>query len=168
MANLPINKVVYGGEILIDLTQDDITQEQVLNGIQFHAPSGEIVQGTMPNHKDSGGLISNIDVPYTIPLGYYNGTGKVEIDPTEKEKLIATNIREGINVLGITGTMSDIAGMKNTDLNVIPKITEQVFIPTDLGNFNSIEQVTVAPIPILEKDNDYGGKTVTIGIVGGE
>lgn len=168
MADLPINKVVYGGKTLIDLTHDNITQEDVLENISFHSPDGLIVQGTMPNNSNLNGTIQNLNQPYTIPLGYHNGMGKVTIDANEQEKLIASNIREGIQVLGIEGTMSDIEGMKNTTLSVIPQIEEQNFIPSDLGDFNSIEQVTIAPIPIIENDNNYGGKTVTIGIKAGE
>lgn len=41
-----VNKVVYGDETLIDLTQDDVLQSDVLAGKYVHLPSGERVQGT--------------------------------------------------------------------------------------------------------------------------
>jgi len=44
--NQYINKVVYGGNTLIDLTADDVTRASVLNGIKFHLPSGEATTGT--------------------------------------------------------------------------------------------------------------------------
>lgn len=44
MANQYINKVVYGGNTLIDLTGDDVQASDVLTGKKFHLPSG--AQGT--------------------------------------------------------------------------------------------------------------------------
>ena len=40
MANQYINKVIYGGRTLIDLTNDDVSASTVLRGITFHLPSG--------------------------------------------------------------------------------------------------------------------------------
>lgn len=44
MANEHVNKVIYGGQTLIDLTGDDVTASDVLSGKKFHLPSG--AQGT--------------------------------------------------------------------------------------------------------------------------
>lgn len=44
--NTYVNKVVYGGSPLIDLTSDDVTAADVAAGVWFHLPSGERVQGT--------------------------------------------------------------------------------------------------------------------------
>ena len=143
-SNQYINKVIYGGNTLIDLTQDDVTKASVLNGIKFHLPSGEATTGTcaydadtsdanavaaeillnktayvngtkltgsMPNRGAVTGSITTVAGEYTIPQGYHDGSGKVSIDSTEQAKLIAANIREGITVLGVTGTMSGSEGV---------------------------------------------------------
>lgn len=44
--NLYKNKIIYGGQILIDLTNDDVTRDDVKAGKQFHLPTGEITTGT--------------------------------------------------------------------------------------------------------------------------
>lgn len=44
--NQYVNKVIYGGETLIDLTQDDVTRASIASGIKFHLPSGEATTGT--------------------------------------------------------------------------------------------------------------------------
>ena len=49
---------------------------------------------------------------YTVPQGYHDGSGKVSIDATEQAKLIATNIREGVTILGVEGAMSGSEDMK--------------------------------------------------------
>jgi len=61
--------------------------------------------------------------------------------------------------------MSGSEAVKATSLTVTPYITAQTIIPSDLGDYNSITQVTVAAIAYSEVDNDKGGKTVTIGTV---
>ena len=51
--NQYINKVIYGGETLIDLTQDDVTRASVLSGIKFHLPSGESTTGVCTYDADT-------------------------------------------------------------------------------------------------------------------
>lgn len=46
MSNTYINKVIYGSETLIDLTNDDVIRSDVLSGKKFHLPSGEATTGT--------------------------------------------------------------------------------------------------------------------------
>lgn len=40
------NKVVYDGQTLIDLTQDDVTASDVRSGVYFHSADGVRTQGT--------------------------------------------------------------------------------------------------------------------------
>lgn len=192
--NQYINKVVYGGNVLIDLTGDDVTASDVLSGKKFHLPSGatgtgtctynadtsdatavaaeilatktaykngEKITGTMANNGAVTGTISTRDGEYTIPQGYHDGSGKVGIAATEQAKIIATNIREGITILGIEGTMSGSEGMSAQAKTVTPSTTAQVVMP-DSPTYNCLSQVTVNAIPYTETDNAAGGKTVTI------
>lgn len=127
--------------------------------------NGSKLTGTMANNGSVTGTISTKAGTYTIPQGYHDGTGTVGIASAEQAKLIATNIREGITILGVEGTMSGSEGVKATSANVTPYLTAQTITPADLGDFNSITQINVAPITITESDNAAGGKTVVIGAV---
>lgn len=193
-SNQYINKVVYGGNTLIDLTQDDVTNSDVLTGKKFHLPSGEPstgtcsydadtsdatataseilatktaykagskLTGTMPNRGGVTGTISTVDGNYTIPQGYHDGSGKVSISATEQAKIIATNIRGGVEILGVTGTMSGSEDVHAQTKTVTPTTAEQIITP-DAPNYNYLTQVTVAAIPYTETDNAAGGITVTI------
>lgn len=40
MANMNVNKVIYGGDVLIDLTGDSVSADKVLKGITAHDKSG--------------------------------------------------------------------------------------------------------------------------------
>ena len=117
--------------------------------------------GTMKNNGAVTGTISTKDGQYTIPQGYHDGSGKVGIASTEQAKLISSNIRDGVTILGVTGTMSGSEGIVSQSQEVTPSFEEQVVLPGT--GYTHLSQVTVAAIPVTMTDNSAGGKTVTIG-----
>lgn len=123
--------------------------------------NGVKVTGEMPNNGGKGGTISIANGEYTIPQGYADGSGKVGISSTEQAKLIPENIRQGVTVLGVSGSMSGSEDVKAQTKTVTPTMAEQVILP-DTG-YNYMTQVTVAGIPYKETENSAGGITVTIG-----
>ena len=189
-----ISKVIYGGNVLIDLTADTVTPEKLLTGYTAHAADGAQISGacdfdantqdataadseillgktayvkgtkktgTMPNNGGVSGEIDTAAEEYTIPKGYHDGSGKVAIAQTEQGKLIPENIREGVTVLGVTGSMTGMEGVAaQPNKTVTPATTVQTVLP-DSG-YNYLSQVTVAAIPYEETDNSAGGKTVAI------
>lgn len=143
-----------------DTSDDTAAVAEILTGKTAHA-RGTQLTGTMPNRGSVTGTISTVDGEYTIQQGYHDGSGKVSIDATEQAKLIAANIREGITVLGVTGTMSGSEDVKAQSKTVTPTASAQTVTP-DTG-YNYLSQVTVNAIPYVETDNSAGGKTITIG-----
>lgn len=122
---------------------------------------GSKVSGTMPNNGAKTLNIVEKGTPVPIPQGYHDGGGKAQMDPTEAEKLVAKNIREGITIFGVEGSMSGSEGMKAQSKSVTPSFSAQQIMP-DSG-YNCLSQVTIAAIPVAYTDNPQGGKTVTIG-----
>lgn len=50
---MAVNKVVYGTEILIDLTNDAVTPDTLFKGCTAHAADGTIIMGTLfSNYPD--------------------------------------------------------------------------------------------------------------------
>ena len=123
--------------------------------------NGVKLTGTMKNNGAVTGTISTKADVYTIPIGYHDGAGKVSISSTEQAKIIAGNIRSGVTILGVTGTMSGSEDVKAQAKTATPATTAQTILP-DTG-YNYLSQVTVAAIPYVESDNSAGGVTVTIG-----
>ena len=133
---------------------------EILKGKTAYARGTKLV-GTMPNNGAVTGKISTKGGAYTIPQGYHDGSGKVSIDATEQEKIIAQNIREGVTILGVEGSMSGSEGVKAQAKTVIPSSAQQTILP-DAG-YTHLSQVTVEKIPYVESENSAGGTTVTIG-----
>lgn len=192
MANQYKNKIIYGGNVLIDLTGDTAVAADVASGKYFHLKSGERVQGTntydsdtsddtaavaeilagktahargaqltgtMPNNGAVSGTISAKAEQYTVPQGYHDGSGKVQIASAEQAKIIAGNIKSGVQILGVTGsyTGESISAQSKT---ATPTTAQQTILP-DTG-YDYLSQVTVSAIPYVETDNSAGGVTVTI------
>lgn len=194
MADKKVNKVVYGGTVLIDLTGDTVTADKVLTGYTAHDKSGATITGTcnydvnsedatvavaemlvgktayargskitgtMPNNGAVTKSISTKTQEVSIAQGYHDGSGKVSISSTEQAKIIPTNIRDGVAILGVTGTMSGTEGAKAQAKTVTPTTAVQNVLPDE--GYNYLSQVTVNAIPYVESDNSAGGTTVTIG-----
>ena len=188
------SKIIYGGNVLIDLTGDTIKKDKLLKGYTAHGADGELMTGectfdadtsdataeeselllgkimfvrgtkmtgTMPNNGAVNGKISTKDGKYTIAQGYHDGSGTVQIDATEQAKIIPGNIRDGITILGVEGSMSGTEGAKAQAKEVTPSTSVQTVLP-DAG-YNYLSQVPVNAIPYKESANSAGGITVTIG-----
>lgn len=192
---MAINKVIYGGETLIDLTNDTVTADKMLTGYTAHDKSGapvtgtcdydsntqdatataaelletktayvngSKVTGTMPNRGAVTGSIAAKEEQYTVPNGFHDGSGKVGINAAEKAKIIPDNIRAGISILGVDGTMSGTEGANPQSKEVTPTTSDQVILPDSEEGYNFLSQVTVKAIPYIETENASGGTTVTI------
>lgn len=141
-------------------TQDaTATADEILAGETAYN-KGNKVTGTMKNNGAVAGKITTKAGAYSVPQGYHDGSGKVSIDANEQAKLIPENIREGVTVLGVAGTMSGSEGVNPQAKEATPSAEEQIILP-DAG-YNYLTQVTVKAIPYVESENSAGGKTVTI------
>lgn len=191
---MSVSKVIFGGEVLIDLTADTVVKEKLLKGYTAHGADGKEVvgecefdantqdatataaeiltgktaynkgnkiTGEMKNNGAVSGSITSKTGKYTVPQGYHDGSGTVQISSTEQAKLIATNIRQGVSILGVTGSMSGSEAVKPQSKTATPSTEEQVILPDN--GYTHLTQVTVNAIPYVESDNSAGGKTVTIG-----
>ena len=149
------------GTCEFDVDSGDATVQvaEILNGKTAYA-RGAMLTGTMQNNGAVSLKISTVDGAVTIPQGYHDGSGKVQILDTEKAKLIASNIKQGITILGVTGTLEPSSPVKVQAKTVTPSTSAQTVLPGD--GYDYLSQVTVNAIPYVETDNSAGGVTVTI------
>ena len=194
-SNTYVNKVIYDGSTLIDLTSDTVTASDVLDGVYVHLPTGERVEGTCTYNADTSdatatageilatktayvngnkitgqmnnrgavtGTITTKAQQYTIQSGYHDGSGKVSISTTEQDKIVAGNIKNGVEILGVTGSYTGSELIKATTGSATPSSSSQTILPSSSGDYDYFTQFTVAAVPYTETDNAAGGKTVEI------
>jgi len=189
------NKIIYGGQVLLDISADTVNPSVLLSGYTAHDKTGDAVTGSctfdsdttdatastsdilagetayvngikltgdMPNRGALSGVISNVNDSITANAGYYDGSGSIGIDATEKAKIIANNIKDGVQILGVIGTYTG-EGVTAQAKTVDAYTTQQVVLP-DTG-YDYLSQVTVNAIAFSRELNAAGGYTVTIGTV---
>lgn len=139
-------------------TDATATAAEILSGKTAYGGKQKIT-GTMPNKgKVDLKIVDKNKV--SIPAGYHDGSGSAAIDETEAAKLIAGNIKSGVEILGVTGDYAGelVNGQKKT---VTPAKTQFSVLPDE--GYDHLTEVVVAAVPIAYADNPTGGQTVTIG-----
>ena len=112
-----INSVVYadcpqvnipkqgsGTASFYDASETDVAASDVRSGKKFVGASGEDT-GSLADNGATGGTISTKAGTVNIPAGITTG-GSVSISSTEQAKIVAGNIKSGVTLLGVAGSLS--------------------------------------------------------------
>ena len=193
-----VSKVIYGNEVIMDISDDTVTSSALLSGYTAHDGSGapitgnctfdadtkdatalvgEILYGktaykngtkltgTMPNVGRQVSYMTSASSPVAIQQGYHDGSGSVALSTADLTALASTNIREGVTILGVLGTMSGSEDVKATSTTLTPYTTAATYNPVQFGDYNYFSQITVDQIATSTTVNGGGGWTMTIGTV---
>jgi len=97
-----INQIAKGG----GASTADATAAagDILTGHNAYLAAGK-TDGTMPNIGAQTATISTKAGTVTPSAGYHNGSGSIAISATEQAKIIAGNIKSGVTMLGVGGSM---------------------------------------------------------------
>lgn len=105
---MAVNKVVYGGETIVDLTADTVSADTLAEGVTAHDKSGNVITGTIATKTASDMTVSGATV--TAPAGYY-------ASPASKSVPTATQATPSISVDTegkITASATQTAGYVST------------------------------------------------------
>ena len=106
--NVSVSKLLFG----------NATYGNVLKGRTFTSTAGLTITGTMPNNGTAAIQLSDLTAK-SVTAGYYSG-GTAKIADAEAAKIIPENIKKGVTILGVVGTMEEggpynIAATTNSD-----------------------------------------------------
>ena len=187
------NKVVYGEQVLVDLTNDTVDPAHLLSGYTAHDKSGEVITGTCDYDAATGdataeaadilagktAYVSGAKVSGAMPdKGAVTGT----IASKEGEYTVPAGYHNGSGKVAISATEQakiipgniksgvTILGVSGSYSGAAIQAQAKSITPTTSQQivqpdtgYDYLSQVTVAAIPYSEEANSAGGTTVTIG-----
>lgn len=189
---MAINKVIYGGSTLIDLTGDSVTAADVQSGVTFHLPSGESGTGTCTYDSDTSddtAVVAEILSGKTAHArgsaltGTMTNNGAVTgtISTKAGTYTIPIGYHDGSGSVSISSTEQAkiIAGNIKSGVKILgvtgtysgAAVTAQAKTATPStteqtilpdSGYDYLSQVTVSAISYVLSDNAAGGKTATI------
>ena len=101
---IDVPKATSGTAKFYDTSSANITSADVMTGKTGFGASGS-VSGSIANNGSTSGTISTKAGTVTIPQGYTSG-GTVSIASAEQSKIIASNIKSGVTLLGVAGSLT--------------------------------------------------------------
>lgn len=187
------SKIIYGGNVLIDLTADTIEDGKVLLGYKFHGPDGELHTGSCTFDLDTSGATvkaseiligKTAGVRGTMITGEMpnNGAVAAKISTVNGEYIVPLGYHDGSGkcVIDPTEAAKIIAGNIKAGVKILGvtgtysgeavKVQTKTVDPLTTAqsiipdpDYDYLSEVTVNAIYYNEADNAAGGKTVTIG-----
>lgn len=187
------NKIIYGGNVLIDLTADTIEPGKVLLGYTYHGADGELHSGTCTFDLDtSGATVKASEILIGKTAGVRgamvtgdmpnNGAVAAQITTAGGEYVVPLGYHDGSGkvVIDPTEAAKLIAGNIKAGVTILgvtgtyggeavsaqSKTVDPLTTEQTVlpdGSYDYLSQVKVNAIYYNETENAAGGVTVTIG-----
>lgn len=190
---MSVNKVVFGGEVLIDLTPDTIKADKVLSGYTAHDASGEAITGTCTFDSDTKDADIKVSEMLAGKTAYARGaklTGDMPnnenysnvIKTAEDVVVIPVGFHDGSGTVAIDptekakikpedirqgktilGVTGSMTGAESVTAEA-KEVTPTMAIQTIVPTgADYLNQVIVKAIPYVTETNAAGGTTYSIG-----
>ena len=113
---MPVNKVIYGSKVLLDLTADTVTSDNLLKGATAHKADGSVISGKLVSGTASGVIVKILDVDAEyVDMEHitFNISNRTELyNSITAEQIIVELTHLGAYVAGLI-----LGGRVNTDIS---------------------------------------------------
>ena len=141
-----------------DTSDATATEGNILNG-QTAYVGGSLVTGDMPNNGAYRQTITAVAQVVTIPEGYHDGNGTVQLSAEGQEALVPGNIKNGVTILGVSGE----ANVNDTTLPDAGATAGDILVTGTMASNGTLTQTITAPSQVVTlKTGYYAGGTVKI------
>lgn len=100
-----------------DTSDADGGANNVLSGKVVYGSSGQIT-GTMANRGDGSKDLTTVNDSKMLSSGYYS-EGQIKIASAEQAKIISANIKSGVTILGVAGSLTSATISQDASTNVL-------------------------------------------------
>lgn len=189
------NKIIFGNDVLIDLTSDTITPADLQSGVTAHDASGAIITGTSTKDSDTSADTATVGEILSGKTAHARGTlltgtmpnnGAVAgtISTVAQEYSVPQGYHDGSGKVKIDTTEQakiidgnikagvEILGVTGTYTGEAISAQTKSATPYTTAQtilpdtgYDYLAQVNIAAIAYTETPNSAGGTTVTIGTV---
>lgn len=186
------NKIIYGGEVLIDLTADTVTADALAKDITAHDKTGEVIVGTSTKDSDTSDATAAVAEILAGKTAYARGAkitgtmpnnGGINETITTKSEMVTIPLgfHDGSGFVGIDSEEQGkiIPGNIKQGVTVLGvegeysgegvNLQSKTVTPTTTQQtvqadegYDALSSVVVNAIPYTETENSAGGITVTI------
>lgn len=190
---MAINKIIYGGNTLLDLTGDTVTEDKLLSGITAHDKAGNVITGSCDYDVNSSDATVAVAEMLEGKTAYARGTkltgtmpnnGSItgSIATKDGKYTIPQGYHDGSGKVSISSTEQakiiagniksgvSILGVTGTYSGAAINAQSKTVTPSTTqqtiqpdDGYDYLSSVTVNKIPYAESPNSAGGTTVTIG-----
>lgn len=190
---MAINKIIYGGNTLIDLTADTVSADKLLSGTTAHDKSGEEITGTCDYDVNSSDATVAVAEMLNGKTAYARGTkltgtmpnnGAITgtISSKSEEYTVPQGYHDGSGKVSISSAEQEklvpgniksgvtLLGIEGTYTGASINSQSKEVTPSASqqtvqpdDGFDYLSSVIVKAIPYVETENSAGGITVTIG-----
>jgi len=192
---MAVSKVIFGNQVVMDISQDTVEASKLLSGYTAHGADGEAITGSCTFDADTSDANAVASELLTGKTAYANGrkiTGSMPnngavsgyIDDLSDPYVIPSGYHDGSGTVGVDSTEAakiipgniksgvEILGVTGTytgeAISAQSKSATPYTTPQTIlpdTGYDYLSQVTVAAISYVETDNAGGGKTAMIGAV---
>lgn len=190
---MAINKVIYGSNVLLDLTADTVEEDKILTGYTAHDKTGTLITGTCDfdvNSEDATAAVAEVITGKTFYARGSKLTGtmpnKGAVTGTISSKTEAYTIpmgfHDGSGTVSISTTEQEkiiagnikqgitLLGVEGSYTGEAISAQSKTVTPSTIQQtvqpdegYDYLSSVVVNAIPYNESENAAGGTTVTIG-----